>query len=110
MAAPADLCHYEALPEVLAVVNQTPPPDDLPPCPEPAAYVVVVLGARTGQSVDINTRMCGEHRRQASRRPGYIRSHPLAAPLHDPEPIGVVEGSTAAEQYDTAYQRYEADD
>jgi hypothetical protein len=78
-------CAYQLLPELLAAIDRTPPPDELPPCDAPAEYSVQVVRKRLGQDVEIWTAMCAPHQVETAAVPGVGRSMHLRHPKPRPD-------------------------
>jgi hypothetical protein len=74
------ICAYELLPELLAAIDRTPPPDELPPCDGEAAYSVQVVRKHPGQDVEIWTLMCTVHQLATSGIPGLGRAMAMRRP------------------------------
>ncbi len=73
-------CAYLTLVEVLAAIDKTDVPDDLPACHDEALFVTYVMRKRAGQDIEIYTQTCDRCDHRVHATPGYIRSVHLRRP------------------------------
>lgn len=79
MTAPLS-CEYQLLVELLAAIDKTDLPDELPRCDRPAAFSTAVVRKRDGLDVELFVRTCTGHDEQFHALNGYIRSIRLRQP------------------------------